>query len=335
MPEIRSEDRIGHRLKFRDLRVFRAVAESGSMAKAAAQLRVAQPTVSEIITNLEHMFAVRLFDRGPRGVELTNFGGALLKRSVALFDELKQSVRDIEFLIDPTAGDLKIGCPESILLILAPMLEMFCRRYPRVVVNIDQVDNRTLALPGLRNRDIDLVLGHYGAPLADDRLADDLNVDILFDDPVVVSAGMRSRWASRRKLDLSDLVDEPWILGTPGSWPNRILSEAFQARGLGPPKISLMTISMHLRANMVASGHFITTFPKSVMLVHANRWKLTPLPVELPARPWPLAVVTLKDRTQSPVVALFIKHVREFTRSMGVAETGNGGIRRRDGRHTP
>jgi DNA-binding transcriptional LysR family regulator len=287
------------------------------MAKAAAQLRIRQPTVSEIVSNLEHMFGVRLFDRGPRGVELTNFGGALLKRSVAMFDELKQSVRDIDFLVDPTAGELRIGCPESILLILAPMMEVFCRRHPRVVVNIDQADNRTLALPALRNREIDLVLGHFGTSTPNDRLADDLHLDVLFDDPVVVAAGMRSRLANRRKLDLADLVEEPWILGTPGSWPNKILSEAFQARGLGAPKISLMTISMQLRATMVASGNFITTFPRSVMQVQADRWKLKLLPVELPARPWPLAVVTLKDRTLSPVVALFIRHVREFTRSMG------------------
>ena len=286
------------------------------MAKAAAQLRIKQPTVSEIITNLEQMFAVRLFDRGPRGVELTTFGSALLKRSLAVFDELRQSVRDIEFLIDPTAGDLRIGCPEFILMIVAPLLETFCKQHPRVVVNIDQVDNRTLALPGLRNREIDLVLGHFGMPYANDRLADDLDVDVLFDDPVVVSASIRSRWASRRKIDLSELIDELWILGTPGSWPNRVLSDAFQERGFGAPKISLMTISMQLRANMVGSGHFITTFPRSVMQVHAKRWKLISLPVELPWKPWPLAVVTLKGRTSSPVVTFFIEQLRHFTRSM-------------------
>ena len=317
MSAVHSEDRIGHRLKFRDLRVFVAVAESKSMAKAAAQLRIKQPTVSEIITNLEHMFGVRLFDRGSRGVELTRFGNALLRRSVALFDELKQSVRDIEYLIDPTAGDLRIGCPESILLILAPLMEEFCREYPRVAVSIEQVDNRTPALPALRNREIDVVLGHFGASFAENSMAADFNFEILFDDPVVVTAGVNSKLANRRKLDLSELADESWILGTPGSWPNQILSAAFQARGLGAPKISLMTVSMQLRADMVASGHFVTTFPRSVLGVHADRWKLKALPVKLPAQPWPFAIVTLKDRTLSPVTLLYIKQLRAFARSMG------------------
>src|SRR5215208_3576057 len=129
-PNARSEKLITKRLKFRDLQVLTAVAQSGSMAKAAAQLGVTQPAVSEIIAGLEHMFAVRLFDRSPRGVVPTTFGGALLKRSIVVFDELQQSIRDIEILTDSTAGELKIGCPESISSILAPVIETFCRHYP-------------------------------------------------------------------------------------------------------------------------------------------------------------------------------------------------------------
>ena len=89
---------IGHRLKLRDLHVFCTVVQNGSMAKAAAQLGVSHPTISEVIAGLEHTFGVPLFDRGPHGVEPTAFGVALLQRCVAAFDELKQSARDIEFL---------------------------------------------------------------------------------------------------------------------------------------------------------------------------------------------------------------------------------------------
>jgi DNA-binding transcriptional LysR family regulator len=63
------ESRIGRRLKLRDLHVYFAVVECGSMAKAAAQLGVSQPTVSEVIADLEHTFGVQLLDRSSRGVE--------------------------------------------------------------------------------------------------------------------------------------------------------------------------------------------------------------------------------------------------------------------------
>jgi DNA-binding transcriptional LysR family regulator len=310
------ESQIGRRLKLRDLHAFSTAVQRGSMSKAAQQLGVSQPAVSEAIADLEHALGVRLLDRRPQGVEPTMYGGALLRRSAAVFDELKQSIRDIEFLADPTAGELKIGCPEAIAAILPPILESFSRQYPHVVLHVDHVSTATLELPGLRERKFDLVVALLLAPRLDDGRGDDLNVEVLFDDHLVVVAGMRSRWARRRKIDLAELVNEPWILATPDSGPHRIVSEAFRARGLGTPKISLMTLSVHLRTNMVASGHFITTFPSSVARLHADRFSLKVLPVDLPVRPWPIAIVTLKNRTLSPGVERFIAHIRDFTRPM-------------------
>jgi len=91
------ESRLGRRLRVRDLYILSAVVRSRGMAKAARQLAMTQPSVSAAIANLEHVLGVRLLDRSPRGIEPTIFAEALLKRSVAVFDELKQSVRDIEF----------------------------------------------------------------------------------------------------------------------------------------------------------------------------------------------------------------------------------------------
>ena len=319
------ESQIGRRLKLRDLHVFFTVVERGSMAKAAQHLGVSQPVVSEVIADLEHALGVRLLDRRPQGVEPTMYGGALLKRSVAAFDELKQSIRDIEFLSDPTSGELRIGCPEAIAAILPPIMEAFSRQHPRVVPHVDQVDNRTLELPGLHNRRFDLVLGHFAMPLPDDPLVNDLKVEILFDDPLVVAAGTSSRWSRRRKIDISELVDAPWILSSPDSGNYKMVAEAFRARGLKMPKIAFMTLSVHLRTNMVASGHFITTLPSSVVRFYGERFALKALPVDLPHRPWPLAVVTLKNRTLSPVVEFFIEHLREFTRPTQAANRRQSG----------
>src|ERR1700722_741921 len=108
------ESQIGRRLKLRDLHVFCTTVRCGSMAKAAQQLGVSQPAVSEVVADLEHALGVRLLDRHSQGIEPTLYGAALLKRSVAAFDELKQSIRDIEFLTDPTVGELRVGCPESL-----------------------------------------------------------------------------------------------------------------------------------------------------------------------------------------------------------------------------
>src|SRR5215475_10190592 len=108
------DSRIGRRLGLRDLHVFFTVVQRGSMAKAAQQLNVTQPAVSKAIGDLEHTLGVRLLDRRPQGVEPTIYGHALLKRGNAVFDELKQTIRDIEFLADPTIGEVRIGCSETL-----------------------------------------------------------------------------------------------------------------------------------------------------------------------------------------------------------------------------
>src|SRR5437879_514624 len=138
MSKIAPEERIGRRLRFRDLQVLFAVVQSGSMAKAAAHLGLTQPAVSDIVAGLEQMFGVRLFDRNPRGVEPTIYGHAILKRGRAAFDELRQGIKDIDFLSDPTTGESRIGCPASALGgTLSRAVDHFTNRYRAVMPRSD------------------------------------------------------------------------------------------------------------------------------------------------------------------------------------------------------
>jgi DNA-binding transcriptional LysR family regulator len=297
------ESRIGRRLKLRDLHVYFAVVQCGSMAKAAAELGVSQPTVSEIVADLEHTFGVRLLDRVSRGVEPTIYGEALLKRGVAAFDELKQSTRDIAFLADPTIGELKIGCAESIAAAVLPaIVERFAQLYPRVIVHVDDVPSTALSL--LRERKHDLLMARVVRPLGYDE---DFTIETLLDDQLLVAADPRNRWARRRRIDLAELVDEPWVLPPAGSWADVVVAEAFQARGLPMPKVNFITMSVHLRTHLLADGLSISVFPRSV----ANRYGLKILPVDFPLRPWPVVMVTLKNRTLSPIVERFLQCARD------------------------
>ncbi len=301
------EGRIGRRLKLRDLHIYFAVVQCGSMAKAAAQLGVSQPTVSEAIAELEHTFGVRLLDRVARGVEPTMYGNALLKRGIAAFDELKQSTRDIAFLADPTIGELKIGCAESIAAAVLPtIIERFGQQYPSVVVHVDDVPSPALAL--LRGRQHDLIMARIVRPLGDEE---DFNVEVLFDDQLIIAATADSRWARRRKIDLAELIDEPWVLPPSDNWGYARVAEAFQALNLDMPKVGFVTVSVHLRTHLLASGRFLSVFPKSV----AKRYALHVLPVDLPVRPWPVVMVTLKNRTLSPIVERFLECARDVVKS--------------------
>src|SRR5260370_6756757 len=194
------DSQIGRRLKLRDLHVFSTVVERGSMAKAAQYLGVSPPAVSEVIAGLEHALGVPLLDRVAQGIEPTIYGGALLKRSVAVFDELKQGIRDIEFLSDATAGEVRIGCMQAPSFSLLPdVILRFSEQYPRIDVHADLIDHSEV-FRGLRERRYDCVLISAQIMLHDET-ADDLKVEALCHDTISVAAGAHSKWAHRRQID--------------------------------------------------------------------------------------------------------------------------------------
>ena len=290
------EGQIGRRLRLRDLHVFFTVVDCGSMSKAAVQLGVSAPTISEVIADLEHALGVRLLERGSRGVEVTIYGDIFLKRGLSAFDELKQGIRDIEILADPTVGELRIGCDESISAATLPLIiQKFSERHPGVVLDVDDIDLRTYP-PKVRENGFDLVLTRLREPDIVNQSFKELNVEILFNDALVVAAGKQTRWSNRRKIDVAELADEPWILAGPDTWNYKVVAEAFQARGRDMPKVSVKTLSVHLRINLLATGRFITAFPHSVLHVYGDVFPIKILPLELPVRPWPVAILTQKNR---------------------------------------
>src|SRR5499427_10148056 len=200
---IQWERQIGRRLRLRDLFVFFTVVEYGSMAKAAAKLGVATPSISEVIAGLEHALGVRLLDRSPQGVVTTPYGKALLARGRAAFDELRQGIGDIEFIADPEAGELKIGCPESLAAgFLVAILERFSKDHPRVRFHVVPVHTPTVEFPELQQRKIDLVLARLAKEPVQGRLSEELDAEVLFSDRYTLVAGANSKWARRRRIAL-------------------------------------------------------------------------------------------------------------------------------------
>jgi DNA-binding transcriptional LysR family regulator len=309
---------IGRRLKLRDLHVFLTVAQRGSMAKAAVELEVAQPVVSAVIAGLEHAVGVRLFDRNSRGVQPTQYGRTLLEGGALAFEELKQAVKKIEFLADPSVGAVKIGCPETVAALLPPIIERMTRRHPHVVFHVTDAASPTFDVPQLRDRTLDLVVLRVRWPLPQSAIVDDLDIEELFDDETMVVAGMESRWARSRKIDLADLVNEEWILPPADTTNSIVVMEAFRARGLRPPTVSFVTYSVTLRTSLLATGRYLSVLPRSMMSLYGRRMALKGLPIKLAERKWPVVIATLKNRTLNPVAHVFIDHLRAGVKSLDV-----------------
>ena len=306
------ESRIGRRLKLRDLHVLFSVVHWGSMAKAATHLSMSQPAVSKVIADLEDVLRVRLLDRSSRGVEPTLYAHALLKRGHLAFDELRQGIRDIEFLADPTSGEVRIATQELFAAGLLPaVINQISRRHPKIVVRVVQTSTATLEFRELRERKVDLVLGRIPKAF----MEEDLDTEILFEDVEVVVVGARSRWARRRTVALSELVHEPWVL-PPNQVVNALVAEAFKAQGLDVPQERVSAASILLRNQLLASGRFLSVLPNFVLRHNAKQWSLKALPIDLGVKPRSIAIVTLKNRTVSPVVQLFVEHLRAVAKTM-------------------
>ncbi len=323
-PGIDWDSRIGRRLRLRDLHVLSAAVASGSMAKAAAALGVSQPVVSEAIADLEAAVGVRLLDRTRRGVTPTVYGQAILRRSQAAFDELRQGVRDIEFLADPQVGEVRIGCPESLAVgVLAPIIDRLSRRFARVRFQVAQVNTLSprLEFPDLRERRLDVVLARVVETFGAFEHADGLIVEKLLDDHLLVVAGAASPWAGRRKVDLAELAGVPWILPD-NSWNSRRVQEAFAAIGRPMPEVIVDTFSLALRNQLLMTGRFVAAVPASTLPASSPDSRLKTLPVAFPDKPWPVAMVMLKDRTLTPAALHFVECARDVAR--GLVRPGKG-----------
>jgi DNA-binding transcriptional LysR family regulator len=301
-------DRIGRRLKLRDLHLLMTVVQHGSMAKAAAELGVSQPAVSKAIADMEHTLGLRLLDRGRNGIAPTAYGQALVKRGLIIFDELKQGVKELEFLADPSVGSLRIGSTESVAAGMLPaIVERFCREYPRVHLDVAQTVISTLHYRELRERSIDLLIGRIPTPFTED----DLDADVVYDDHTVVVAGRQSKWARARNLKLADLSGESWILPPADTMPGALAVELFRGGGAKMPRTPLTTLSMHLCCKLVATGQFVALLPSSIVRFGGRELPLKVLPIKLPVQSRPVGVVTLRNRTLSPVAMLFVACVHQ------------------------
>jgi DNA-binding transcriptional LysR family regulator len=299
-------DRIGRRLKLRDLHIVLAVAEAGSMSRAADRLAISHPVVSKTIGDLEHALGVRLFDRTAQGTELTQYGRTLLSGGTVVFDELRRVMQEIAFLSDPTVGDLRIGSAAPYVEGLVPtIITRLAERYPRITFQVKDTDAVTLC-GMLRERKLDVVIGRVPMSV----FGEDLASEFVFDDELHVVAGVESPWARRRRMALADLCGERWVMPESDNIATALIAEGFRAAGLTPPTPHLVSNSVTLRVRLVESGRFIAALPNSTLRFAGTRMLIKILPVELRTQAPPAVAISLKQRTANPVAKLFVDELR-------------------------
>jgi DNA-binding transcriptional LysR family regulator len=305
-------ERIERRLKLHDVRVLMSVVQAGSMHKAAERLATSQSAVSRAIADLEHALGVRLLDRSPSGIEPTQYAHAIIKRGLVVFDELRQSLKDIEFLTDPTLGELRIGCSEQAAggPVLA-VIDRLTRRHPRMVFDVVTGPVPTV-YRDLSERRVELVIQR----VVESVVREDMIVERLFDDDIVAVAATQNPWTRRRRIELAELVNEPWTLPPHDTGIGAFAMDAFRARGLKFPRVTVITYSMHMRNKLLATGRFLTMWSRHTLMFPGKNPTLKALSVELDSARGAIAIITLKNRTLSPLAELFIKDLRAIAKPL-------------------
>ena len=230
---------------------------------------------------------------------------------------MRQGLKQIEFLTDPASGELRVGCPEIVMAGLLPtIVEKFVRQYPRIRLHAVHANTALLEFRELRERNVELLLGRTPMPLLDDEL----QVETLFYEPFVAVAALHSGWARRRRIALAELVDEAWVLPPYDSAPGRLIFEIFRECNLDPPVPGMTTLSIQLTTALVASGRFVGLLPNSVANFSAGREMLKKLPIKLPGENFSTSIITVKNRTLSPLADLFIACAREVAKPLAARE---------------
>jgi DNA-binding transcriptional LysR family regulator len=304
-------DRIGRRIKLRDLHVLMAVADTGSMAKAAARLRISHPAISKTISDLEATLGVRLLDRGSQGAELTAHGEVLLRCGINVFDEMQQGLRSLEHLSDPNSGEVRLGCTDIILhSLVPPIVREFSAKYPGVQLDVKLTNPGEYQIQELRERRIDLLITRATVQ------QDDFHSEVLFDESLVFVVGAHSELLQKRRIALKDIIKSNWVLPPYDSAPGAIVGEVFRANGFSPPKPVVKTIAIQLTVSLIASGEFVGILPASVAVLSAHQAALKVLPLKSAGPRISAEIVFLKNRTLSPAVEAFIDCAREVTKSL-------------------
>jgi DNA-binding transcriptional LysR family regulator len=300
------ERRLSRCLTLRDLNVLMTAVKCGSMGKAAAELSISQPAISKAIADMEQSLGVRLLDRGTRGVEATIYARALLEHSAIAFDELKQAAQHIEFIAHPTSGELRVGSTIAIATgFISAVLDRLSRRYPRISFHISAGEASSI-YRALEERRFDLVI----VPILASPIKEHLHADILYDEPLVVVAGARSPWSRRRKVELAELMDATWALPSSDSLYGSVVAEAFHDHGLGLPRATVLTPVAPLRNALVATGRFLSIVQASALKYGLSDRRIKILPINMSTTRRPIGIITLKNRTLSPVAKLFIDAAR-------------------------
>ncbi|MDL4821424.1 LysR substrate-binding domain-containing protein [Actinomadura opuntiae] len=309
---MRAIDLLNGRLKLRHLVLVVAIADQGSVLRAAEHLRLAQPAVTRSLREVEHILGVELFTRGPRGVTPTMFGEAFVEHARAVLAELRRAGERISGLADGEVGTVTIGTLLAGSNVLLPRAIAALKKDRPGITVIVQEATFDAQVPRLLDGEIDLILGRLN-PIGDLR---GLRQITLYGEPIRLVARHGHPARSRAGLSLADLLDYPWVLPLEQTALRAELEQVFRAGGLEPPGDLVECTSVLTVRTLVRDTDMIAALPQLVAETDAD---IAPLPVPLETVRRQVGVTLPAHRAPTPSARLMLDHLRREATKIAAA----------------
>jgi DNA-binding transcriptional LysR family regulator len=297
--------------ELRQLRYFVAIAEEGSLTRAAARLHIAQQSLSQQVRTLEAQLGVTLFERSSRGVTLTDVGAVLLREARPVLARAERAAEAVQRAARGEQGELRVGFLSTVAnYFMPPVVRAFRERHPGVALHTEDLTIAAL-VAGLRDGTLD-------AGLSRPPLVDDLATEVVLREPVAAVLPEGHRLAGRAELALADLADEPWVLTPRSSWPpwHKLFDEDFARAGYRPRVVQRGTTPQGLLA-LVAAGVGVTRLMLSARSLRDGGVVFVPLAGEEAD-----VVLVWREDAPNPILPALRGVVHEVARTIDMTVAG-------------
>ena len=293
-------------LRLRHLQVFLAVAQTGSMQRAARSVHVTQPAISKMIGELELIFGAPLFERSRRGVTPTECGRAMVDRAQLMINDLEMAKLELAAIARGAVGHVRVGVlPVAEARILPATLLTLRKVAPGLSVQIEE-GTRTALLNSLRRGEIDCVIGRLDASANGSEFCSEKLLQM----PVKVVVHPSHPLTRLRRVTWSDLARYPWILPQSGAPIRTSINNQFAGVGIVPPSPVIKSTSTRVNFAVVRGTDTIGVMTEDAALSYRRAGTLAILKVEFAGVLPYVGVVTRTERVPN-AVSTFLKVLRD------------------------
>ncbi|HBS5718612.1 TPA: LysR family transcriptional regulator [Klebsiella aerogenes] len=294
------------RIRLRHLHTFVAVAQQGTLGRAAETLNLSQPALSKTLNELEQLTGTRLFERGRLGAQLTLVGEQFLTHAVKVLDALNTAGQALNRKEGMNSDVVRIGAlPTAALGILPTVIGQFHKQQKEITLQVATMNN-TMLLAGLKSGDVDIGIGR----MSDPELMSGLNYELLFLESLklVVRPGHP---LLQETVTLSRVMEWPVVVSPKGTIPRQNAETLLQSQGCKIPPGCIETLSASLSRQLTVDYDYVWFVPSGAVKDDLRRGLLTSLPIATEGAGEPIGILTRVDASLSQGAQTLLSAIRK------------------------